>query len=76
MKIRMVLRLTTFLIYVRGITRNTEPAVSIDTIQDSSSADTEIGESAACSISMIGVTQATTRPAKLNPTEAEETKDT
>jgi hypothetical protein len=25
---------------------------------------------------MVGVTQATTRPAKLNPTEAEETKDT
>jgi hypothetical protein len=52
------------------------PADSIDTIQDSSSADTEIGESAACSISVVGVTQTTTKPARLNPTEAEETKDT
>ena len=76
MKIRMVLRLTTFLIYVRGITRNQEPVDSIDTIQDSSSADKEIGESAARSISVVGVTQTTTKPARLNPTEAEETKDT
>ena len=76
MKIRMILLLTTFVIYVRGIIRNTEPAGSIDTIQDSSSADREIGESAARSINMVGVAQASTRPARLNPTEAEETKDT
>jgi hypothetical protein len=72
----MVLRLTTFLIYVRVITRNTEPADSIDTIQDSLSADTEIDESAACSINMVRVTPAATRPNRLNPTEAEEMKDT
>lgn len=76
MKIKMVMRLTTFLIYVRVITRNVEPPDSIDTIQDSLSAGKEIDESAACSINMVRVTQATTRPSRLNPTEAEETKDT
>jgi hypothetical protein len=75
-KIRMVLRPTTFQIYERRMIRNTEPTDSITTIQDSSSADMEIGESAASSIRMVGVTQATPRPASLNSTEAEEKKDT
>jgi hypothetical protein len=58
------------------MTRNTEPADSINTIQDSSSEGTEMDEFAASSINMAGVTQATNRLARLNPTEAEENKDT
>lgn len=75
-KIRMFLQPATFLICARRMTCNTEPSDSISTILDSSSADMEIGGSAASSMSMVGVTQATPRPARLNPTEAEEKKDT
>jgi hypothetical protein len=70
-EIRIVFRPITLLKYARGNTATMQPTDSIDTIQEPSSADIGMGESAASSLGSIGAVHDTPRPANVKDIDAD-----